>query len=403
MPTINIANFQTVIDRTGSGFCLLVKLINYNELNAIFGIKNNNIINVLANIINEICSKLKIRIEYSKTEYNKIMIVITGIDEISLKQLTYSIYSTTQLYTDDASPEAYINCKIATIDFPGSRNKAEEIYSLLSGMLSVVQIHKYHYEYSDTFYNVSEIKQLSQQLNLVRKALSQKNMRFAYQPVIDRKNANVSYYECLLRIPNENNNFISVGSIMQHVEDKGLVYIIDNIVLEMAIKELVREPGIKLSINISNFGILDDYLLSVAENLLRQYNVSGRLIIEITETSLNENYTKTKAFMDRLHKCGCLFALDDFGSGFTSLKQLYNLPIDIIKIDGSFIRDILSNDVSRYFVRTLIKISKKLGIKTVAEFVENDQVAKFLAEIKIDSMQGNFFGAASERKITNNN
>jgi EAL domain-containing protein (putative c-di-GMP-specific phosphodiesterase class I) len=403
MSAINLANFQSIINKTESGYCLLAKLINYNELNAILGAKNNNIINDLDNIINKICSEIKIGIEYKEIEYNKIIMTIPKIDKVLLEELTYSIYSTTQLYTDSSLPEAYINCRIATIDFPGSANKAEEIYSLLSGMLTSLQPHRYHYQYSNEFYNLTKIKQVSRQLNLVRKALVQKNMKFDYQPIIDRKNANISYYECLLRIPDENNNFISVGPIIQDIEDKGLVYIVDHIVLEMAIKELVREPEINLSVNISNFGILDDYLLSVAEDLLKKYNLFGRLIIEITETSLNENYDKTKVFMDRLHKCGCLFALDDFGAGFTSLKQLYNLPIDIIKIDGSFVRDILSNDVSQYFVKTLIKISERLGIKTVAEFVENGQIAKFLIDIKIDSMQGNFFAPASDNRIIKNN
>jgi EAL domain-containing protein (putative c-di-GMP-specific phosphodiesterase class I) len=100
-----------------------------------------------------------------------------------------------------------------------------------------------------------------------------------------------------------------------------------------------------------------------------------------------------------LHQYGCKFALDDFGSGFTSFKQLLNLPIDIIKIDGSYIRDILDNNHSKFFVEALIKLAEDLGVKTVAEFVENGAIAKFLIDIKIDGMQGDFFLPASESRI----
>ena len=96
----------------------------------------------------------------------------------------------------------------------------------------------------------------------------------------------------------------------------------------------------------------------------------------------------TKNFIDTLHSYGCKIALDDFGSGFTSFKQLLNLPIDIIKIDGSYIRDILSNNHSRFFVEALINLAEDLGIKTVAEFVENDQIRQKLVEMGVDYVQG---------------
>ena len=114
---------------------------------------------------------------------------------------------------------------------------------------------------------------------------------------------------------------------------------------------------------------------------------------------MNQDFITTKKFIDTLHTYGCRFALDDFGSGFTSFKQLLNLPIDIIKIDGSYIRDILDNDHNRFFVEALISLASDLGIKTVAEFVENGEIARFLIDIKIDGMQGNFFLPASENRI----
>ena len=105
--------------------------------------------------------------------------------------------------------------------------------------------------------------------------------------------------------------------------------------------------------------------------------------------------------MHRLRKFGCKFALDDFGAGFTSFKQLQNLPIDIIKIDGSYVRNITRDVPSQDFVAKLIKISEDLGAKTVAEFVENGEIAKCLIDLKVDAMQGDFFSPASVQKVKN--
>jgi len=200
-------------------------------------------------------------------------------------------------------------------------------------------------------------------------------------------------------VPDENNHLISVGPMIEDAEKKGLINIVDFTVIEMAIKELEKDKKIKLSVNISNIGVLNNRLLKRIESLLRKYNVAKRLIIEITETSLNHDFDTTKKFIDTLHAYGCRFALDDFGSGFTSFKQLLNLPIDIIKIDGSYIRDILSNNHSRFFVEALISLAGDLGIKTVAEFVENGEIARVLIDIKIGGMQGNFFLPASESRV----
>ena len=228
----------------------------------------------------------------------------------------------------------------------------------------------------------------------------QRSAKFVYQPIVDRETGDISYYECLLRVKDQENKWVSVGNMVSDAESKGLISIVDFTVVEMAILELDKDKNISLSVNISNIGVLNKRLLRRIESLLKKYDVAKRLIIEITETSLNDDFQSTKIFIDTLHKAGCRFALDDFGSGFTSFQQLLNLPIDIIKIDGSYIRDILKNDHSRFFVEALIKLAADLGIKTVAEFVENGEIARFLIDIKIGGMQGNFFLPASNDRIT---
>lgn len=386
-------NMQLEVDKVKTGYSLLVKIINYDELYAMLG-SVQTIVDDLNRIVRKICANYCSPV-FSQIDHNKILVVLSCIDKKSLSKLALEIYKASQLYLNEDLPSAYINCQIATIDFPISSKDATEMYTLLIGILSDTKSSNYYHPYDKKLHDLNSIKNANSKLNLLRKACALKTRVFAYQPIIDRKTAAIPYYECLLRIPDDKGNLISVGPIIHEAENKGLINLIDFEVLQMAVEELVKSPDTSLSVNISNYGVLDSNLLEMAESLLKKHKVANRLIVEITETLLNENYEVTKLFINRLHKFGCRFALDDFGSGFTSFKQLQNLPIDIIKIDGSYVRNIVSNHHSKYFIETLVKISEELGIKTVAEFVENGEIAKFLIDIKVDGMQGNFFSPAS--------
>ncbi|WP_341759403.1 EAL domain-containing protein [Candidatus Tisiphia endosymbiont of Ptychoptera albimana] len=395
-----IRNLQFELDKVERGYCISFKLLNYDELNAIMG--DIHIIDKLNKIIFEVCTELitdSITSVYKQVEHDQILLVLSTLDPNIVKEIALKIHLLSQLYVDELLPTAYMNCSIASIEFPKFSNKAEEIYNLLNWLTSYQGDQNYYREYDSKYYNIECIKESNKQLNLLRKALSNKTMVFAYQPVIDRKTMKAHYYECLLRVPDTNNYLCSVGAIIPEAEKKGLIFIVDQVVLEMAIKELDANPDLMLSVNISNIGTLDSPLLVIAEKLLQTYDVSGRLIIEITETSLNQHYQQITYFMHRLRKYGCKFALDDFGSGFTSFKQLQNLPIDIIKIDGSYVRNITSDLQSQDFIKRLINLSEDLGIQTVAEFVENGKIAKFLINLKIDAMQGDFFSPASVNRI----
>ena len=393
MPTIDM---QKELERIKVGHCILVKLINYDELCAIFS-PLSHLINDLNKIIDDVCQKTFDTIIYKQIEHNKIFVILPKMEQKLLRQLVFEIYYFSQLYLNEDIPEAYMQCRFSSIEFSQNNKDAKEIYSILINMLST-NAYAYYCEYDKHIDSLKAIKEFNKKLNVLRKALIQKEIKFAYQPIIDRKTGRIPYYECLLRVPEEDGQLVSVGPIIAAAENKGLINVIDHIVLEMSIMELVSEATLSLSVNISNYGILDTHLLETAENLLTKYKVADRLIIEITETALNEDYQRTKLFMDKLHLLGCKFALDDFGTGFTSFKQLQNLPIDIIKIDGSYIRNITSNLKSQYFVELLVKISEDMGVKTVAEFVENGEIAKFLIDIKVDGMQGNFFLPASNSR-----
>ncbi|MCC8417203.1 MAG: EAL domain-containing protein [Rickettsia endosymbiont of Bryobia graminum] len=423
-----IENLQLRINLVNCGYCFAFKLVNYEELNAITTSDAKGI-EILDTIIQEVCneliatnksnkyfknisdrtidsylqiftSKQKVKKDdnnsfiYKQVEENRIFLILPIEDKNFAREFALKIYSISQLYIDNNNPEFYLNCSIASIEFPKFAKNAKDISNLLNWLLSCNSDQLYYREYDHKQYNIENIKESNRQLNSLRRAILQKTMIFAYQPVIDRKTMKAHYYECLLRIPDTKNNLISAGTLIQEAEKKGLIFIIDKIVLEMAIKELAANHNLKLAVNISNIGVLDYSLLELAEKLLEEYDVYGRLIIEITETTFNQNYEQISDFMLKLRKFGCKFALDDFGTGFTSFKQLQNLPIDIIKIPGDYVRNITNDTECKDFIARLIKISESLGAVIVAEFVENGEIAQCLIDLKVDGMQGDFFSPA---------
>ncbi len=388
---------QKDVTKMKNGVVIAVKLLNKDELTILIE-DTSSIMAKYYLMVEKACEKAekyKIIKSYDSTK----MYILLPDDTKSVEKLAYSIYSQVQLYVDENYPESYFRCGVGSIKFKEDSNNVITLLSTLQYAMSVSKDQSYYFNYDDNLIDLEKLRMRNINLNLLRTSLLKKRAKFMYQPVVDRVSGNIEYYECLLRVPDGDDNFISVGPMIEDAESKGLISIVDFTVIGMVIKELAEDKNIKLSVNISNIGVLNKRLLKRIESLLRKFHVADRLIIEITETSLNQDFISTKKFINTLHSYGCKFALDDFGSGFTSFKQLLNLPIDIIKIDGSYIRNILENNHSRFFVEALISLASDLGIKTVAEFVENGEIARFLIDIKIDGMQGNFFLPASETRV----
>jgi EAL domain-containing protein (putative c-di-GMP-specific phosphodiesterase class I) len=149
----------------------------------------------------------------------------------------------------------------------------------------------------------------------------------------------------------------------------------------------------KVSINLSGVTLNDETSLNFIRQTMTTSNLSPeRISFEFTETAAIRDMARTEAFMGDLREWGCRFALDDFGSGLSSLKYLKRLPVDFLKIDGSFIRDLPNDAGSRAMVRAINQMARDLRIQTVAEVVENVETRDILQEVGIDFVQGYAIG-----------
>ncbi len=199
--------------------------------------------------------------------------------------------------------------------------------------------------------------------------------------------------EILLRMKGEGNQLIMPASFIPAAERYGFMKEIDRWVVGKTMDYLratLNQPGaMRVNVNLSGVTLNDDALLNYVGDVLQKVEITAkRVCFEITETAAIRNLAKTEVFIQQLRALGAEFALDDFGSGLSSLNYLKRLPVDYLKIDRTFIRDIRQDDSSRAMVAAIHQMAKALGIKTVAEGVESRTTLGVLNELDIDHAQG---------------
>lgn len=230
-------------------------------------------------------------------------------------------------------------------------------------------------------------------------ALNERRIVMAYEPVVATISRQPAFHECLVRMRQEDGACSLSPDIVPVAEKLGLIRLVDHRVLELVVAELADAPHAQLSLNISPDTTIDPDWWASIESLMRAYpGVAERLIVEITETVAIQDLDDVRGFVTRLKNFGSRIAIDDFGAGYTSFRNLRKLGVDIVKIDGAFVQNIARSSDDRAFVQTLIDLAHRLGIKTVAEWVQDEESAALLQGWGCDYIQGRLTGLASLTK-----
>jgi diguanylate cyclase (GGDEF)-like protein len=230
-------------------------------------------------------------------------------------------------------------------------------------------------------------------------ALNERRIFLAFESVVKAVERQTTFYECLMRVRRADGTLLGASEVVPVAERLGLVRLLDHRVLELVVDELVATPALQASVNVSPRSTTDPVWWASLDALLRaNFGVAERLIIEITESSAIQDIDETRGFVARVKDLGCRIAIDDFGAGYTSFRNLRKLGVDIVKIDGAFVQNILRSEDDRAFVRTLIDLGRRLKLATVAEWVQDLRAAEMLEAWGCDYLQGAFIGlAAMER------
>ncbi len=256
--------------------------------------------------------------------------------------------------------------------------------------------------YSDDDASMNERKAEMNWLPLLKQALQHDRFRLLVQAVAALDSASslaegqhcIKHYEFLLRLQADDGELISPFKFIQAAERYDLMREIDRWVVDHAFRSVKQvlhllDKECTFSINLSGQSAADPELLAWLESRLAHHQVEpSRFWFEITETAAISHFANAVALISGIGKLGAKVALDDFGSGLSSFGYLRKLPIDVLKIDGQFVRDIDTSDVACEMVRAIDSVGKAMGVKTVGEFVESEAVMRQLASIGVDYAQG---------------
>jgi diguanylate cyclase (GGDEF)-like protein/PAS domain S-box-containing protein len=238
----------------------------------------------------------------------------------------------------------------------------------------------------------------------INTALDEGRFELFRQSILPLKQSEAgAHYELLLRMRDESGKIVTPDNFMTAAEHYGITPNIDRWVVENAFRWLVsdadeREKLALCSINLSGLSLGDDkFLPYVIDQLSRSGLDATKICFEITETAAIASFSQANRFIQALKELGCKFALDDFGSGLSSFGYLKHFPVDFLKIDGSFVKEILHDPIDREMVRSINEIGHLTGKQTIAEFAESVEIIDMLRTIGVDYAQG--YGVSQPQRV----
>ncbi len=384
--------------------CLLsIDLDNFQDINDSFGHKvGDNILRKVAKTLKEITLKIDVSAKafVARLGSDEFAILLRNIDEEGSILLSRKIINALNNITNLHQQISFnLSSSIGIATFSLANNNPTELLSNAnfarnqSKIDGRNQFHVFRIEYS----HLEKTHHRMIWCERIESALKNNRFILYFQPIMSIKHYKISHYETLIRMLDENDEVILPGSFISIAEKFGLIQKIDNFIIDAAIAkqgELRRQGNdVTLTINLSAKSFDDAELFNRIDQTIKQHKANPHhLIFEITETGAVSNITTAEKTMRKIMSLGCQFALDDFGIGFSSFQYLRKLPVDYVKIDGSFVIDLANNSDNKVLVQALSEVAIGFNKLTIAEFVDSRQTLEILREAKINYAQGFYIG-----------
>lgn len=252
--------------------------------------------------------------------------------------------------------------------------------------------------YKDSLDAKNQITKNIDALLLLREAIAQNQISPYFQPIYNTRTKKIEKYESLARIITQDGKVIAPFAFLD-IAIKSKLY--PEITKAMITKsfEFFRDKNFEFSINLSIVDVQNHEIIKFILNKLKEFNEPHRVTFEILESHRIENYEEMKSFIQEVKKYGCNIAIDDFGSGYSNFSHIFELNVDYLKIDASLVKFITTDNSSRVIVKTIINFASNLGLKTIAEFVEDKDSLDLLEKMGVDFVQGYYIGKPDKELV----
>ncbi len=396
-------DLQKVLDTQRNGAVVFIDVNRFKQINDLYGHTVGD--NVLIQIAESLRASVRLTDSISRLAGDEFTVVLPNIkaDQLErfLQKLSEKLCGQLFLSREGRWVEYSVSVGAALIPLHGTTEQELIVHADMAMYQAKKKGGDQWQIFDPSTNDLADIRRDHDLTSLLKQALKRTDLfELNYQPIYCIKSETVSHYEVLLRLTDLNGNPVYPNDFIPAAERMGLIRLVDEWVLDHAISKLatIWEAGthFSLSINISAPTLQSNTFPEILNNLIRKYQVDpSYIIIELTETAYIENFQMVLTNLTRISESGVMVALDDFGVGFSSFSYLKKLPLSYVKLDGSYILDLENNLDNQVFVESLNKMVNAFGMRTIAEFVEDEVTLRKLEELGVEYAQGYYIGKPS--------
>ncbi len=389
----NRMSLQTTLRRSKKNRqIMLIDIDRFKDINMLFGIHfGDNVLMYLAQTLQK--ASPSDEFEFFRVAADEFIVLYKGDDKDAL--VNYSEVLKSHIHNE---PFMFQDISFE-IDFTSvilycKTSQCTSIENLQRAMGDAKKKHQSLTIYEDIEDNDETYKYNFTWTQKIKDAIVEDRLELFFQPIYDVKAGAITKYESLIRLIEPDgtvvppNHFLQVAKLSRNYRD------LTKIVITQACKK-ASQTGLKFSINLSIEDLTDEDTISFLIQNIRQHNLENRIIVEVLESEGIDNFELIKSLFKRLQDAGLEIAIDDFGSGYSNFHYLANLSIDILKIDGSLIKNIVTDPSSKIIVHSIVMFANQLNMKCVAEFVSNKEIFDMVKSLGVDLIQGYYIAAPS--------
>ena len=375
----------------------------FSKLNDFYGAKiGDQVLIHMSEILQSVSKKMNANIYKLHADGFLIVAQEGSIDKSNHKQVMKEIIQFIEQETIDCDSKSCVSLTISGgVVFYDSVKKRENLLSCANIARKRAQEENRKFlTYDNDMNKDSDYQKNIEWINKIKDAIKEDRLTVFFQPIIDNKTGAITKYESLVRMIDTDDKIISPFFFLDIAKKAKLYTKITKIVLDKSFKTFEKLPQYEFSVNITVEDILDSEISEYIYTKLRDCKHANRVILEITESEEIKDYSVVNSFIKKVKSYGAKIAIDDFGSGYANFEHILGLEADFIKIDGSLIKNIDKDSDSRIITEAIIAFSKKLGSKTVVEFVHNEAVYDVVKELNADYSQGFYLGEPKPKLVT---